>query len=84
MRARGSHTIQWRLLTMAGPGALVLAFFFFAPLIVVSAAAFEKGGAGLRRTFSDPLFWQGLEGSFALALGAGTISLLVGSAVAFR
>jgi putative spermidine/putrescine transport system permease protein len=69
---------------MAAPGALVLVLFFAVPLAVVCAAAFQDGGAPFLRTFGDPLFWRGLQGSLVLALAAGAVSLLVGSAVAFR
>src|ERR1700686_1892632 len=69
-------------LTLASPGALLLALFFALPVLAVAVDALREGGAAFARVFGTSGFWTALGGSAALTLVAATLSTLVGVAVA--
>jgi putative spermidine/putrescine transport system permease protein len=72
------------LAALAVPGAACLLLFFLLPLGVVALEAFHGGGAGFARLLARAEFWAGLRNTLALGLTAGTVSVLVGFAVALH
>lgn len=72
------------LALLAGPGIVVMLFFFALPLVAVSLDAITDGGAAFHRVFANPLFWRGLGGSVLLTFSAAAFSLVVGFAVALH
>lgn len=68
--------------SLALPGAVVFCMFFLLPLSVVLIEATSDGGSAFSRVWSDPVFWNGLQGSILLGIAAPCISMLVGVPVA--
>src|ERR1700682_1306226 len=69
-------------LTLASPGALLLALFFALPVLAVAVDALREGGAAFARVFGTSGFWTALGGSPALPLVAATRSTRVCVALA--
>ncbi|MGV4398288.1 ABC transporter permease, partial [Pandoraea pneumonica] len=64
------------------PAAVVLVLGFGLPLASLVVAAFEGNGAAFSAVALDPLVRDAFVNSLALAVGAGTVSLIVGALIA--
>jgi putative spermidine/putrescine transport system permease protein len=82
-RAKAAHAPRGWVRRFGGlPAALVLALGFGLPLASLVVAAFEGHGEAFAAIALDPLVRDAFVNSLALAVGAGTASLIVGALIA--